>query len=263
MDQRTRCRSGVSRVPGPATLVDELRSLNGHPRRIPARQDVYHEADRVRHLHYVTRGLLYCYHDLPDGGRQITLLHRAGDLIGLSDLHSDTATHSLRTVVDCELLAVPKTALRKCDGTLPRLSECMLQGLARNQQVLSRMLMATGRQNARCRIMTLMLLLHEMQPGGPTGDAPVLDLPLSQAEIGDLTGLTNVSVSKILCDLSESGHIERRGPRIVLRRLKDMRAITGYVPLACGAPAPRTASAGEPVEPPAPASPSGAAAATK
>ncbi|KKL17468.1 hypothetical protein LCGC14_2485250, partial [marine sediment metagenome] len=50
----------------------------------------------------------------------------------------------------------------------------------------------------------------------------------SQVEIGELIGLTNVSVSKTLCQLSEEGLIERRGRVIVLRGVGQLQEMVGY-----------------------------------
>ena len=66
------------------------------------------------------------------------------------------------------------------------------------------------------------------QPGSTPGDDPVIEMPLTQVEIGDLIGLTNVSVSKTLCQLSEEGLIERRGRVIVLRGVDQSQEMVGY-----------------------------------
>ena len=56
-------------------------------------------------------------------------------------------------------------------------------------------------------------------------------LPFNQSELGDLIGLTNVSVSKYMTQLSTEGFIERKGQRIVLRRRAELQRMIGYEPL--------------------------------
>lgn len=195
--------------PVASALRAALRQSNTLPVRTCARMDIRHEGDQPDFVYLVESGWLYSYCMLADGQRQILFLHKPGDMAGFSDIGATSAICSLRSLRDCVLHPVPTSTFTSSSFLTPAVTMFVLRKSAEMQAILMRTLTAVGRMGARDRIVWLLLLLHDRLHGAQTCNE--IELPLNQTELGDLIGLTNVSVSKILCQLSDGGFIERKG----------------------------------------------------
>lgn len=210
-----------------------LKRCASQPVTVAARREVQYQGEVRKSLYLVESGYLHSYCLLPDGRRQITQLHQPGDIIGLGDLGQSRATCALRSLRDCVVYPVAESLLMSPSILSPGMAAFLLYKAADTQTTLSRTLVAVGRMDARQRLIWLMLMLRDRRQGGagaqPVPGDDMIDMPFNQSEIGDLLGLTNVSVSKVLCQLAEDGFIERRGCRIRLRRLADMQRAVDHV----------------------------------
>lgn len=191
-----------------------LARLEEGERDYPRQTDIRRTGDAGDRLYAVKGGWLYSYADFADGRRQIVKVHTPGDIVGLADLAYDEATTSLRTCGPAHVCPFPKRYLTEVLGTSPRLSALLLTVALRDNVVLVDTLKAMGRMSAGERVAYFLLdMLARMRVlGGP--EITAVDMPLSQTEIGDVIGLTNVYVSKTLGRLEEAGRIRREGNRI-------------------------------------------------
>ena len=191
----------------------------------PRQTDIRRTGDTGERLYAVKRGWLYSYVDFADGRRQIVKVHTPGDIVGFADIAYDEATTSLRTCGVAHVCPFPKRYLKEVLRDSPRLSALLLSIALRDHVILVDTLKAMGRMSARERVSYFLLdMLARLRViKGPhiTG----FDLPLSQTEIGDVIGLTNVYVSKTLGRLEEAGRISREGAWVEIvaeRELVDM-----------------------------------------
>lgn len=210
-----------------ATAVrSALHHCNASPRPYPENADILHQGDRPKFVYLVSSGWLYSYAVLADGQRQILYLHKAGDMAGFVDLGSERAICSLRCLRACVLHPIPISAFTSPSFLTPAIATFFLHKSAEMQSILLRTLMAVGRMGARERIIWLLLMLHDRLQGELSNHE--IELPLNQSELGDLIGLTNVSISKNLCQLSTEGFVERRGSKVLLRRRAAMERLIDY-----------------------------------
>ena len=173
--------------------------------------DIYTIGEPCEKLYAVKKGWLYSYADFADGRRQIVKIHTPGDMIGFPDLAYKQATTSLRTCGEVTICPFPKHYLDDVLEESPRLSALLLTVSVRDQVILIDTLRAMGRMSARERVAYFLLdILARLRVLGGR-QLRSFQLPLSQTEIGDVIGLTNVYVSKTLGRLEEAGRI-RRGP---------------------------------------------------
>lgn len=227
------CMTEVKRDDASATVETAVRSTllkyDAQPIVFDANVDIRHEGDRAEHVYLIKSGWLYSYGVLADGQRQILYLHKAGDMAGFADLGGTQAVCALRSLTECVVYPIPVGAFTSPPFLTPAIATFFLHKSAQMLSILMRTLTAVSRMSARDRIVWLLLMLNE-RLNGASGRAEI-DVPLNQSEIGDLIGLTNVSISKNLCQLSTEGFIERKGSRIVLRRRAEMQRLVGYAPM--------------------------------
>ena len=178
-------------------------------RHIARQTDLRRSGDPNEMLFAVKKGWLYSYVDFADGRRQIVKVHTPGDLIGFPELAYDRVVNSLRSCNEATVCPFPK---RHVDDVLrgsPRLSAVLLTVATRDQVILIDKLRATGRMSAKERIAYFLLDMLARLRVLKGADLARFNLPLSQTEIGDVVGLTNVYVSKTLSRLESDGLIRR------------------------------------------------------
>ena len=190
--------------------------------------EIYSVGEECNQLYAVKKGWLYSYVDFADGRRQIVKIHTPGDLIGFSDLAYDKATTSLRTCSDVTVCPFPKHYLDDVLKESPRLSAVLLTVSVRDQVILVDTLRAMGRMSARERVAYFLLdILARLRVMGGR-QLTSFQLPLSQTEIGDVIGLTNVYVSKTLGRLEDAGRIRRTGNHVEILEEDELRQLADF-----------------------------------
>ncbi len=180
------------------------------------------------HLFVVKTGWLYSYTDMPDGRRQLVRIYHPGDIIGFPDIAFHHATTTVQAAEEVCLCPFPKNRLDEIFGKSPRLTALLFTLAVRDQVIFMDLVRAMGRMSARERIISLLLdVIHRLRITN-LSMTNEMRFPLSQTEIGDLLGLTNVYVSKTFRRLEDDGYIERPGGLIRLLREDDMIAMTDF-----------------------------------
>lgn len=169
----------------------------------------------------VVSGWIYSSALLEDGRRQIVRLHFRGDLLGLDSLAFPEAPDAISALTDAEICLIDRARLGALFTDHPRLAALLFAVQQVDHVILTDRLVSLGRNSARGRVAALLLQIANRMR---FADLPVDDgfaLPLTQEEIGDLTGLTAVHVNRTMRVLSELGLIARSGN--ILRILQPDR----------------------------------------
>lgn len=172
--------------------------------------------DIVHELLVVKRGWLYASTDLADGRRHIVRTYHAGDIIGLGELAVPSASVQLTACTEVCVCPFPKEELGLVFTRAPKLAALLLALSARDQVLLVDHLRAMARMGAKERVLfALLSWLHRLSVTNRSM-SDTFALRLNQTQIGDLLGLTNVSVSKALVELESEGHVARRRQELTL-----------------------------------------------
>lgn len=186
-----------------------IAGLEKEERDVAARSRAVSQGDATEMLYVVKSGWLYQETDLADGRRHIVRTLLPGDVYGLGELGNRRASTHLTAVTDVVLCPFPKSAIGDILKRSPRLGALLLNLSARDQVLYVDRLRSMSRMSAKARVLGLLLcLLDRLQVTSPA-ERSDFELPLNQTEIGDLLGLTNVSVSKAMVELTQEGSIER------------------------------------------------------
>lgn len=191
--------------------------------------EIVHPANETsRHLYAVRTGWAFLYTVLHDGRRQIIRTFVPGDVIGLAELASKTTSFGLAACGDAVLCPFEKSALRPVVRRSPRLAAMLLALSARDQMVYMDLLGAIGRMAAIERVMFVLLTWRARLAVTLGKGIGIINCRLNQTELGDLLGLTNVSISKALGELERHGFISREGSVITLLKLEEMAEATDF-----------------------------------
>ena len=177
--------------------------------------DIYTVESELRDMYVLQSGWLLGYSHTPGGQRHVFRIYQPGDMIGVEDINWSYRTSNVATATACVLTAFTKAELRRIFDESPRLSRTVFSMAMLDRAMLFDQLKAIGRMNAEARLATLLLQLYSR---ARLTDAIVeneggwsFHMPLTQSELGDTIGLTNVSVSRAMSALVEQGLLKRSG----------------------------------------------------
>lgn len=180
-------------------------------RRFAAHDVIVREGEVSDRLYVVRSGWLHASTRLRNGDRQILRLHFPGDIMGTSSVAWGENSATITAVTDCVLSDFPRAQLGRLFKTQSRLAALLYATFSVESVAMSDRLKSLGRTDAKARISTLLLeILSRLRVGDPT-ITDTFDLNLTQADIGDATGLTKVHVNRTLKELDTAGLIERHG----------------------------------------------------
>ncbi len=174
------------------------------------------EQESGRDLFIVQSGWLHSYALLGNGSRQIMRLHFAGDIIGLSSLAFQRSSDSTVAVTDVTLCPFPKDRLSQLFEEHPRIAALLFSLSLAERVMLADRLASIGRTSARARVALLIcdMIARLRVTNGP--DLREFQMPFTQEEIGDATGLTAVHVNRMMRALVDDGLIARNGNSITI-----------------------------------------------
>lgn len=200
------------------TLSDEERAILGamftDVRLVPAGNDIVREGERPGVSTLVVSGLAARYKLLHTGTRQITALHIAGDFVDLHSFLLKEMDHGVLAVAPCRVATVPHERLAEITVSQPHLTRLfwfltLLDGAQHREW-----LVAMGRRSAIARFAHLLceLKVRMSVVGGGSGDGFVL--PVTQADLSDILGLSSVHVNRVLQELRRDGLIAWKGAHV-------------------------------------------------
>jgi len=210
-------------------LTDEehegIARLEKTERTIGRDEMVFTEGDVAEELYIVKSGWLCSFRNLEDGQRQVVQLHHPGDMCGYHELMLRQRTSSMVALVDSVLCPLPKSALTKLGRETPRIALLIEAIVSRELVAIVDTLQAIARSQALERVLHLLLFLyHRLAVINPlvvtTGN---FRLPMTQSLIGDMLGLTNVSVSVAMKELERMGFITRERRTVTFIELEKAK----------------------------------------
>jgi len=177
-------------------LEDLLGKLEKNEETYEENVHVHHSGDETKNLYVVKQGWFLSYTDLPDGGRLVAQIHHPGDILGFSGIAYVNQAVSLKSCTNGCLCPFDKQDLDLIFTTAPDLTALLFSLAVREQVVSIDRLKAVSRMNAQARLAYFLLdLIYRLRMTNSTMTNE-FRLPLTQTEIGDAIGLTNVSVSR-------------------------------------------------------------------
>ena len=193
------------------------------------RQDIIQEGDVPNDVHLVLSGFACRYKTLTDGSRQIVAYLLPGDFCDFAGFILDAKDHSIATLSACTIVGIPRTAILEMTRR-PDLGQALWWASLVDASILREWLLNLGQRGAEKRVAHLFCELHlRLQSVGLVQDDE-LDLPVTQAEIGDTVGVSPVHVNRVLQSLRAQGLIRLKRGRLALLDVARLRAMSEFNP---------------------------------
>lgn len=163
-----------------------------------------------------------------DGGRQIVSFHVPGDILDLQHLKLPRADHDVETISPTVVAWVSKEDLNALIRARPAVGDALWRDALIDASIFREWVLNVGRRDARSRLAHVLCEFAARQDASGSGPPERFELPMTQEQIADATGLTTVHVNRTLRLLADQGLITRDGRRITVRDWPEMQAIADF-----------------------------------
>lgn len=213
---------------------DEARAIEslpfGLPRELKAGQDIARDHDRPSQCCLILEGYAFRYKMLDEGKRQILSFHIPGDLPDLQSIHLRVMDHSLATLGPCRVAFVPHEAIRPFLHAHPRIADALWRDTLIDAAIFREWVANIGRRQAYGRIAHLLCELFMRIKAIGLTDTNSFDMPVTQEQLADATGLSAVHVSRTLTDLRDNGLISTPKGRVLIKEWDALQEAAGFDP---------------------------------
>lgn len=182
-----------------------LRGVLGRPQSVAAGTDIVREGDRQDHSTLVVSGFAARYTTLADGGRQITELNVSGDFIDLHSFVMKQMDHGVVALTDCVIAQAPHAALRRLTEEHPHLTRLLWLDTVIDAAIHRQWIACMGRRTALAHLAHLVCELYKRLEVVRLAADCTFELPLSQAVLADVLGLSTVHVNRLIAELRSGG----------------------------------------------------------
>lgn len=208
--------------------AEERRLLDGAVsarETVEARTTMIKAGERVTSSTLLVRGFMSRYIDDPAGLRQLVAVHVAGEFVDLHAYPMRELDHSIGTLTRCEVAIVRHDSLKAILEGHETLSRKLWFSTLLDAALHRAWLFRVGRLDALGRIAHLFCEMNARLESAGLSDGRTFDLPLTQADIAEICGLTAVHVNRVLRQLREgalcqfkSGSVTLINPKALARR---------------------------------------------
>lgn len=192
---------------------------------VPAGRDIVKPGQTVDHACLVEQGVVGRYERFRDGTRRTTMLYLPGDMADLHSIAFPTATWGLAAQSDTTIFMVAHDALAQLQLTMPQIALAFWRDTTADASMFSKWVSVLGRHQAHQRLAHLLCEFGLRMELAGVGSRDQFRLPISQASLAEVLGVTSTHVVRIFAMLRRDGLIAttRRSIQVIDRtRLEDV-----------------------------------------
>ena len=207
-----------------------LSRITGLQRTVAAHTDIIPSGERAAGVRFVMQGYACQYTVLPDGRRQILALLLPGDECSAHLSVSAYAEYRLCALTEVVVSEAPTQAVLPLVEQHPAIAEALSRSKQVYEATLHERITSLGRRTARERVAHLLceIFVRSEAIGRTTGLQCVL--PLSQADIADVLGLSLVHTNRSLQGLRADRLVRLESRLLTILDLPRLQATAQFTP---------------------------------
>ncbi len=196
--------------------------------RVEGGRHLIQEGSRPSECCVLLKGHACRYKVASDGARQIVSFHIAGDILDLQHLHLEMADHHVQAITPADVTWIPKPELLALTRERPRIGEALWRDSLIDASIFREWVLNVGRRDAKSRIAHMLCEFVVRCEAVGLFKGRIFELPMTQEQIADATGLTPVHVNRMLKALTEEGVLEGGNRSYRVANLQRLQVIGGF-----------------------------------
>jgi CRP-like cAMP-binding protein len=150
-----------------------------------------------------------------DGARQIVAIHMKGELVDLQNSLLGVADHSVQMLTSGRVAMIPRDEVIRVAFERPNVGKAMWFDTLVDASIFREWIANVGRRDSATRVAHLLCEFALRMKVAGLGEPTLYELPMTQEQLADATGLTSVHVNRTLKALEKNGLIDRPNPRSI------------------------------------------------
>ena len=195
---------------------------------VAAHVDFVQPGQQVDHSCLVVEGVVGRFGQNRDGDRQITCLHIPGDMADLPSVVSPKSGWGLGSLTSTTILRLPHIELRAIAAAHPGIAEAFWRDCVADGSIFSEWVVNVGRRDAITRLAHLFCEMGIRRERAGQGDRRAFELQVTQGDLADATGLTNIHVNRTLRELRTRSIVTARAGIVTVHDWDAMVAIGDF-----------------------------------
>lgn len=209
---------------------DALAALPFTSEKTPHNRYLVKEGQNVTRCCLLVEGYVARHKMNRDGRRQIVSFHMPGDMVDLQHSLLPTADHNIQTMTPATVAWIPIAALTEVASSFPRIAAAFAKDALIDASIFREWVLNVGARDAKTRIAHMLCEFLQKREALGIAPAEAMELPFTQEQIGDATGLTSVHVNRMLRELAEDGAFTRIGRNLRVSDWGKLKALADFHP---------------------------------
>jgi CRP-like cAMP-binding protein len=193
---------------------DDVRAIMELPvrlRRLDAGSYLVREGDLPTHCCILIDGFAYRQKITGEGARQILAVCIPGDAIDFQNMFLDISDHGVQTLNRTIVADIPREDLQRLVLRRPATGSAIMHMTLIESSIMREWVVNVGRRDARSRIAHILCeFAVRLETRGLADTKSGFELPMTQEQLADATGLTAVHVNRVLKSLQAERLIDRQ-----------------------------------------------------
>ncbi len=210
---------------------DAILALPFTLRKMERGQFIVRERELATHSCVMLSGFSIRSKVMATGDRQILAIHMKGEVVDLQNALLEVADHSVQMLTSGRVAMIPRSEVTRLAQERPNIAFAMWLDTLVDASIFREWIANVGRRDARTRVAHLLCEFSIRLRAAGLGAEDHYELPMTQEQLADATGLTPVHVNRTLRALEKEGLISRPNPRaICIAEWRKMAAAGDFDP---------------------------------
>ena len=166
---------------------------------------IVRDGDRPQHACLLVSGFAFRSKLVGDGGRQILAVHIPGDIVDLQNALLRIADHNVQALTNGQVAMIPRQEVQRLAFDRPQVGMAMWYDTLVDGAIHREWTANVGRRDGETRMAHLLCEFGVRLEAIGLGSTAKYDLPMTQEQLADCTGMTPVHTNRILKSLDNRG----------------------------------------------------------
>jgi len=193
-----------------------LLDLPSSVKSLEANDYIVREGDCAAYSCVLLSGFAIRHKIVSDGRRQIIAIHMKGEMVDLQNSLLGRADHSVQMLSRGKIAMIPRHEIIRIAFERPAIGKAMWTDTLVDGSIFREWVANVGRRDAPTRVAHLLCEFSLRLKVAGLGEQSNYELPMTQEQLADATGLTAVHINRTLKALDTAGLIERSNPRRIV-----------------------------------------------
>jgi CRP-like cAMP-binding protein len=189
---------------------------------------IVRERDHIKNCCILLSGFAFRSKIVGNGARQILSVHVPGDFMDIQHMLLGTADHSVQMLTMGEIAFVSAEAVKETAFQYPTIGQALWLETLVDGSIFREWIANIGRRDARTRIAHLLCEFTVRLHAAGLTEGHRYQLPMTQEQLGDATGLTAVHVNRTMQALRTDGLISSDKRAITIENWKALTAVGDF-----------------------------------